>query len=71
MHSFQWDKNLPELNITYNNKRIKQYRMAEYLGCCRDANLSGKSIAMKSLRKINTKLQFLYRQNEFNRSVTP
>ena len=57
---FSGDKNLPELNITYNNNRIKQYRLVEYLGCCLDANLSGES-----LRNINTKLQFLYRQNEF------
>ena len=39
--------------------------MVEYLGCCLDANLSGESMAMKYLRKINIKLQFLYRQNEF------
>ena len=39
--------------------------MVEYLGCCPDANLSGGSMAMKSLRNINIKLQFLYRQNEF------
>ena len=39
--------------------------MVEYLGCCLDANLSGESMAMKSLRKINTELQFLYTQNEF------
>ena len=38
--------------------------MVEYLGCCLDANLSGESMAMKSLRKIITKLQFLYRQND-------
>ena len=30
---FTRNKNLPELNITYKNNRIKQYRMAEYLGC--------------------------------------
>ena len=54
-------KNLPELNITYNNNRIKQYRMTEYLFCCLDANLSGQSMAIKTFRKINTKLQFLYR----------
>ena len=59
------DENLAELNKTYNNDRIKQYQIVEYLGCCLDANLSGESMAMKSLRKINTKLQFLYRQNEF------
>ena len=31
--------------------------MIEYLGYCVDANLSGESMAMKYLRKINTKLQ--------------
>ena len=39
--------------------------MVEYLDCCLDPNLSGESMEMKSLRKISTKLQFLYRQNEF------
>ena len=62
---FSRDKNLPELNIAYNNNRIKQYHTVEYLGCCLDANLSGESMAIKSIRKITTKLQFLYRQNEF------
>ena len=62
---FSRDKNLLEVNITYNNNGIKQHRMVEYLGCCLDANLSGELMAMKSLRKINTKLQFLCRQNEF------
>ena len=62
---FSRDKNLPELNLTYNNNRIKQYHMVEYLGCCLDAYLSGESMAMKSLGKINTKLQFLYRHSEF------
>ena len=37
---FSRDKNIPELNITFNNNRIKQYRMVEYLGCCLDANLT-------------------------------
>ena len=54
------DKNLPELNITYNNNTIKQYCMVEYLGCCFDAKLSRKSMTVKYIRKINTKLQFLY-----------
>ena len=39
--------------------------MVKYLSYCLGANLSGESMAMKSLRKINTKLQFFYRQNEF------
>ena len=62
---FSRDKNLSELSITYNNNRIKQYRLVEFLGCSLDANLNRESMVMKSLRKINTKLQFLYRQNRF------
>ena len=38
--------------------------MVTYLGSYLDANLIGASIAMKSPRKINTRLQFSYRQNE-------
>ena len=38
--------------------------MVKYLGRCLDTNLSGESMAMKSLSKIRTKSQFLYRQNE-------
>ena len=64
---FSWNKTLLELNIVYNNNRIKQYCMVEYLGCCLDANLNGESMAMKSIRKINTKLHFLYRLNELYR----
>ena len=58
---FSRDKNLPEVNITYSNNRIKQYRMVEYLGFCLDTNSGEESMAMKSVRKINTKLQFSYR----------
>ena len=57
------DKNLPGLNITCDNNRVKQFHMVEYLDCYLDANLSGESISMKSLKKI--KLKFLYRQNKF------
>ena len=49
---FIMERNLSELNIAYDSKKIKQYHMAEYLGCHLDANLSTES--MKSLRKINT-----------------
>ena len=48
-----------------NLNRIKQFRIVEYCGYYLGANLSGELVAMKSLKKINTKLQFLYRQNEF------
>ena len=62
---FSRDKNLPELNIPYNNNGIKQYRMVEYLGCCLDSSLSGESMSMKSLRKINTELQFSINRMSF------
>ena len=52
-------------HLVVKNNTIKQYRMVEYLGCCLNNNLSGESMAMKSLTKINTKLHFLHRQNEF------
>ena len=51
---------------SYRNRLLyKQFHIAEYLGSCLEANLSGESMAMKSFKKINIKLQFLYRQNEF------
>ena len=56
---FARDKNIPEPNITYKENIIKEYRILEYLGCCLDAKLKREFIAIKSLRKINTKLQFL------------
>ena len=62
---FSKKKNLPKLNISYNDIEIRQYDMVEYLGCLLDANISGESMAAKSLKKINAKLQFLYRQNKF------
>ena len=37
-------KYLPELNITYNKNRIKQFYIVEHLGCYLDANLRGESI---------------------------
>ena len=62
---FSKEKNLPELNIIYDNNKIKQFHIAEYLRCYLDAKLNGESMSMKSLKKIDAELQFLYRQNEF------
>ena len=39
--------------------------MAEYVLRGLDTNLSGEFMAMESIRKMNTKLLFLDRQNEF------
>ena len=57
------EQNLPQLNITYNFNRVKQFYVEECLGSYLVANLSGESMGMKTFKKINRKLQFLYRQN--------
>ena len=53
------------LNIKYGNVNIKQYSKVTYLGCILDETLSGESMALHVLSKINTKLKFLYRKNDF------
>ena len=54
---FSREKDLFELNLIYNNNRIKQYGMVE--------DLVGWRTTMKSLRKINTKLQFFLNKMNF------
>ena len=53
------------LNIVYGNIKIKQYTKVTYLGCILDESLSGESMALHVLHKINSRLRFLYRQNRF------
>ena len=70
---FSRDKNLPELKIIYNNNRIKQYRMVEYLGCYLDANIGQKSISFigpsiwnklsNNLKVLNTTTSFTHNYN--------
>ena len=52
-------------NIVYDNVKIKLYTEVTYLGCIFDESLSGESIALHILNKINSRLRFLYRQNGF------
>lgn len=55
---FSKEKYRLELNIIFDNNRTKQFHIVELM----DANLSGESMAIKSLKKISTKLEFLWRQ---------
>ena len=50
------------MNIEYNNIKIKQYKKVTYLGCILDATLSGESMALNVLNKINSRLKFLKRE---------
>ena len=56
-------KNAGKLNIMYNGIEIKQYSKVTYLGCLLDETMSGESMALKTIKKINQKLKFLYRKN--------
>ena len=61
-HNFQ---NAKSLNIVYNGIEIKQYAKVKYLGCVLDESLSGKSMALNVIDKINPRLSFLHRQHGF------
>ena len=53
------------LNIRYSTIQIKQYHTVTYLGCALDENISGETMALRFVSKINCKLRFLYRKNRF------
>ena len=53
------------LNIVYDNVKINQYTKVTYLGCIFDESLSGESMALHVLTKINSRRRFLYRENKF------
>ena len=53
------------LSIKRGNISIKQHSKVTYLGCLLDEDHSGESMANKVLGKINGRLKFLYRKNEY------
>ena len=59
----KWKK-FRKLNISYGSFKIKQYSEVTYLGCILDESLSGESMALNVVSKINTRLNFLYRKNK-------
>ena len=58
-------KNISQLNITYKDINIKQHLEVTYLGCVLDETMSGESMALKVMNKINGKLKSLYKKNRF------
>ena len=58
-------KRAEPLNIVYGNIKIKQYTKVTSLCCVLDESLSGESMALQVLNKINSRLSFLYRQDRF------
>ena len=57
-------KSPPKLNI-YEDYSLKQHNTVEYLGCYFDSYLNGESMARRVLEKINTKLNFSWRQSNY------
>ena len=58
-------KKCKPLNIHCKNIKIKQYSKVTYLGCILDEALSGESMAIHVINKINSRLRFLYRQDRY------
>ena len=60
-------RNAKSLNIVYNSVEIKQHANIKYVGCILDESLSGESMALNVIDKLNLPLRFLHRQD---RSLT-
>ena len=58
-------KNPPKLRISYENYFLKQHSTEECLGYYTDSNLNGESMVRKVFKKINTELNFLWRQSNY------
>ena len=56
---------VPKLKINYKNMQIKQHSKVTYLGCILDKIMSGESMALKVINKINSRLKFLHRKSKF------
>ena len=57
-------KRVPKLKIKYKNIQIKEHSKVTHLGCILDETMSGESIALKVINKINSRLKFLHRKNK-------
>ena len=59
------NKNIKKFNIKHGDIQIKQHSKVKYLGCLMDETMSGEAMALHVIHKINSKLKFLYRKNDF------
>ena len=58
-------KKFRKLNIKYGDIQIKQNSKVKYLGCMLDETMSGETMGLSVINKINNKLKFLYQKNRF------
>ena len=53
------------LNTTYQRIDTKQNSQTTYLGCILDETLSGEPMGYKTIKKINSRVNFLFRKKHF------
>ena len=58
-------RNAKALDIVYNGTEVKQYEKVKYLGYILDQSFSGESMTLNVIVKVNSRLNFLHRQNRF------
>ena len=58
-------KNVRKLNIKYGDMQIKQHSRVKYLGCILSKTMSGETMTLSNINKINNELKFLYRKSRF------
>ena len=58
-------KKVRKLNIKYGDIQIKHHLKVKCLGCMLGDTMSGETMALFVINKINNKLKFLYRKNRF------
>ena len=58
-------KLVEELDIKYKDIKIKQYEHVNYLGCMLNESMSGETMVLRVIEKINSRLKFLYQKNRF------
>ena len=58
-------KKVRKLNIKYGDIQIKQHSKVTYLGCMLDETMSGETMALSVINKINNKLKFSIGKTDF------
>ena len=58
-------KKVRKRNVKDGDIQIKHHSKVKYLGCMLDETMSGETMALSVINKINNKLKFLYRKSRF------
>ena len=59
------EKKIGILEIEYDDTKIKQYSKVTHFGCELDEILSGETMTLKAIKKVNGRPRFFERKNRF------